>query len=118
MLMSALVLRTRREAPADADALSHQLLVRAGYIRRVAAGVYALLPLGLRVERAIEALVRRELDAVGGQEVLLPVLQPLELWEESGRVGLLDEAYGAFRVEGRGGTFVLGPTHEEVVTAV
>ena len=118
MLMSALVVRTRREAPADADALSHQLLVRAGYVRRVAAGVYAYLPLGLRVERAIEALVRRELDAAGGQEVLLPVLQPLELWEESGRVDLLEEAYGAFRVEGRGGTFVLGPTHEEVVTAV
>jgi len=115
--MSALLARTRRDAPADADAISHQLLVRAGYVRRVAAGVYALLPLGLRVLRNIEALVRAELDAIGGQELLLPVLQPIEMWEQSGRAPLLDEAYGAFHVEGRGGHFVLGPTHEEVVTA-
>jgi prolyl-tRNA synthetase len=118
MRMSALLGRTRRDAPADADAISHQLLVRAGYIRRVAAGVYSLLPLGLRVLRNIETIVRDELDAIGAQELLLPVLQPIELWEQSGRAPLLDEAYGAFHVEGRGGHFVLGPTHEEVVTAV
>lgn len=118
MRMSALLGRTRRDAPADAEAISHQLLVRAGYIRRVASGVYALLPLGLRVLRNIEAIVRDELDGVGGQELLLPVLQPIELWEQSGRRAALDDAYGAFHVEGRGGHFVLGPTHEEVVTAV
>jgi prolyl-tRNA synthetase len=118
MRLSALLVRTRRDAPADAEAISHQLLVRGGYVRRVAAGVYGLLPLGLRVLRNIETIVRAELDDVGGQEILLPVLQPIELWEQSGRVGLLDEAYGAFHVEGRGGHFVLGPTHEEVVTAV
>jgi prolyl-tRNA synthetase len=118
MRMSALLVRTRRDAPADADAVSHQLLVRAGYIRRVASGVYALLPLGVRVLRNIERIVRDELDGVGGQELLLPVLQPIELWEQSGRRAALDDAYGAFHVEGRGGHFVLGPTHEEVVTAV
>lgn len=118
MRMSALLGRTRRDAPADADAISHQLLVRAGYIRRVASGVYALLPLGLRVLRNIERIVRDELDAIGGQELLLPVLQPIELWEQSGRRAALDDAYAAFHVEGRGGHFVLGPTHEEVVTAV
>jgi prolyl-tRNA synthetase len=118
MRLSTTLARTRRDAPADAEVASHQLLVRAGYVRRVAAGVYALLPLGLRVVRNIEGVVRRELDAIGAQELLLPVLQPVELWEQSGRVGLLDEAYGAFHVEGRGGHFVLGPTHEEVVTAV
>jgi prolyl-tRNA synthetase len=116
--MSALPVRTRREVPADAEAASHQLLVRAGYMRRVASGVYALLPFGLTVLRNIEAVVRREMDGVGGQELSLPVLQPLELWEQSGRVDLLDEAYAAFHVQGRGGRFVLGPTHEEVVTAV
>src|SRR2546421_7354595 len=113
MRMSALLVRTRRDAPADADAASHQLLVRAGYVRRVAAGVYALLPLGVRVLRNIERVVRAELDSVGAQELLLPVLQPMELWEQSGRAPLLDEAYGAFHVEGRGGKVVLGPTHEE-----
>ena len=118
MRLSALLVRTRRDAPADADAVSHQLLVRGAYVRRVAAGVYSLLPLGLRVLRNIETIVRSELDAIGGQELLLPVLQPIDLWEQSGRVGLLDDAYGAFHVEGRGGHFVLGPTHEEVVTAV
>jgi prolyl-tRNA synthetase len=116
--MSALLARTRRDAPADADAVSHQLLVRAGYIRRVASGVYALLPLGVRVLRNIERLVREELDGVGGQELLLPVLQPIELWEQSGRRAALDDAYAAFHVDGRGGHFVLGPTHEEIVTAV
>ena len=116
--MTALLGRTRREAPADADAVSHQLLVRGAYVRRVAAGVYALLPLGLRVLRNVERIVREELDAIGAQEVLFPVLQPLDLWEQSGRLPLLDEAYGAFHVEGRGGSFVLGPTHEEVATAV
>jgi prolyl-tRNA synthetase len=116
--MTALLAKTRRDAPSDADAVSHQLLVRGGYVHRVAAGVYALLPLGLRVLRRIETAVRHELDMIGAQELLLPVLQPLELWEQSGRDGLLDEAYGAFHVEGRGGHFVLGPTHEEVVTAV
>src|SRR4051812_33044793 len=115
--MSRLLVHTLRDPPADAEAASHQLLVRAGYIRRLASGVYTFLPLGLRVIHKLERIIREEMDAAGAQELLMPVLQPIELWEESGRAALLDEAYAAFHVEGRGGHFVLGPTHEEVVTA-
>ena len=117
MRLSQLLLRTLRDAPADAEAASHQLLVRGGFMRRTASGVYTFLPLGLRVVRNIERVVREEMDAVGAQEMLMPVLQPEELWQQSGRDALLDSEYHAFRVAGRGGTFVLGPTHEEVVTA-
>ena len=117
MRMSRLLLRTLRAAPADAEAASHQLLVRGGYIRRLASGIYSYLPLGWRVLQNVQRVVREEMDAAGAQELLMPVLQPLELWEQSGRIALLDEALPAFRVEARGGKFVLGPTHEEVVTA-
>ncbi|MGH9075060.1 MAG: proline--tRNA ligase, partial [Acidimicrobiales bacterium] len=118
MRMSRLLLRTLRQAPADAEVASHQLLVRGGYIRRLASGVYTFLPLGLRVLHHLERIVREELDAAGGQEVLLPALHPLELWQQSGRAKLFGtDALPAFTVEGRGGTFVLGPTHEEVATA-
>ncbi|WP_438431261.1 proline--tRNA ligase [Gorillibacterium sp. sgz500922] len=108
---------TLKEAPADSEAKSHRLLLRAGYIRQLAAGVYTYLPLGLRVLRKLEAIVREEMDAAGAQEILMPTLQPLELWEESGRAS----AYGPELVRladrnGRG--FALGPTHEEVVTAL
>ncbi len=117
MRMSRLLVRTLREAPADAEVVSHQLLVRGGYIRRLASGVYSFLPLGLRVLHRIEAIIRDELDSVGCQEVLLPALHPLELWEQSGRAAMFgSEALPALQVEGRGGSFVLGPTHEEVVT--
>src|SRR5258706_10298303 len=85
MRMSQLFLRTLRDDPADAEVDSHRLLVRAGYIRRVAAGIYAWLPLGQRVMRRIEAIVREEMDAAGAQEVLLPIVQPLELWARSRR---------------------------------
>jgi prolyl-tRNA synthetase len=112
--MSRLLLRTLRDAPADAEVASHQLLVRAGYIRRVSSGVYSFLPLGLRVLTRIGAIVRQEMDATGAQEVLLPALQPIELWEQTGRVKLYEDIL--FIVEGRGGRMVLGPTHEEVVT--
>ena len=117
MRMSRLLVRTLREAPADAEVASHQLLVRAGYIRRLASGVYTFLPLGLRVLAKLEAVVRQELDAAGCQELLLPALHPLELWEQSGRAALFgSDALPAMVVDGRGGSFVLGPTHEEVVT--
>jgi prolyl-tRNA synthetase len=117
MRMSRLLVRTLREAPADAEVASHQLLVRAGYIRRLASGVYSFLPLGLRVLHRIEQVVRQELDAAGCQEVLLPALHPIELWEQSGRAALFgSEALPAMTVDARGGTFVLGPTHEEVAT--
>jgi prolyl-tRNA synthetase len=117
MRMSRLLVRTLREAPADAEVAGHQLLVRAGYIRRLASGVYSFLPLGLRVLQRVERVIREELDAAGCQETLLPVLHPIELWEQSGRAALFgSEALPAMTVQPRGGTFVLGPTHEEVVT--
>src|SRR5476649_1927752 len=90
MRMSSLFLRTLRDDPADAEVESHRLLVRAGYIRRVSAGIYSWLPLGYRVLRKVEQIVREEMDAAGAQEVLLSIVQPLELWERSGR----DKAYG------------------------
>ena len=116
MRMSKLFLRTLRDAPADAEAASHQLLVRAGYIRRLASGVYTYLPLGQRVLQRAAQVVREEMDAAGAQELLMPILQPLDLWVQSGRRQALDDVYAAYIVEGRGGEFVLGPTHEEVIT--
>jgi prolyl-tRNA synthetase len=117
MRMTRLLLRTLREVPADADVEGHALLVRGGYVRRLASGVYTFLPLGWRVLRRLEAIIREELDAAGMQEILMPALSPIELWEQSGRAALFgQDALPAFTVNGRGGTFVLGPTHEEVVT--
>ena len=115
MRMSELFLRTLRDDPADAEVDSHRLLVRAGYIRRVASGIYSWLPLGNRVLRKVEQIVREEMDAAGAQEMVLPIVQPLELWERSGR----DAAYGPmmFRLHDRKETgFCLSPTAEEVVT--
>ena len=113
--MSALFLRTLREDPADAEVPSHKLLVRAGYIRRVAAGIYTWLPLGKIVLENVARVVREEIDAIGGQEVLFPALLPREVYEASGRW----EAYGPdlFRLRDRKGSdLLLGPTHEEMFT--
>jgi prolyl-tRNA synthetase len=110
---SQLFLPTLRDAPADAEAVSHQLLVRAGYIRQLTAGVWTFLPLGWRVHRKIVQIVREEMDAIGGQEMLMPVLTPAELWQQSGRFGIPE----VFHVEDRSGReFVLPMTHEETVT--
>jgi prolyl-tRNA synthetase len=117
MRMSRLFLRTLRDDPADAEVESHRLLVRAGYIRRISAGIYSWLPLGYRVLRKVEQIVREEMDAAGAQEVLLPIAQPLELWERSGR----DTAYGPlmFKLLDRKETaYCLSPTAEEVVTSI
>ena len=106
---------TLREAPADADLASHRLLMRGGFIRRLAAGVYSYLPLGWRVLRKVSAVVREEMDAIGAQELLLPTLHPEELWKESGRT----ETWGPelIRVTDRNErVFCLGATHEEVIT--
>src|ERR1041384_2691287 len=116
MRMSRAFLRTLRNDPADADVDSHRLLVRAGYIRKVAAGVYSWLPLGHRVLRKVEQIVREEMDAAAAQELLLPIIQPLELWERTGR----DKSYGPnmFRLQDRKETgFCLAPTAEEVITS-
>jgi prolyl-tRNA synthetase len=110
---SRLFIPTLREAPADADAVSHKLLVRGGYIRQVAAGVWTFLPLGWRVHQKVVQIVREEMDAIGGQEMLMPVLTPFELWQQSGR----DYIQELFRLEDRNGReYVLPMTHEETVT--
>jgi prolyl-tRNA synthetase len=117
MRMSELFLRTLRDDPADAELDSHRLLVRGGFVRRVASGVYSWLPLGNLVLRKVEQIVREEMDAAGAQETVLPIIQPLELWERSGR----DAAYGPmmFRLQDRKETrFCLAPTAEEVVTTL
>ena len=113
--MSALYAPTLKEDPSDADIVSAKLLTRAGMIRKEAAGLYSFLPLGMRVLRKIEDIVREEMDSHGGQEILMPFVQPAELWHESGRW----DDYGPelLRVVDRhGNDFVLGPTHEEIIT--
>ncbi|MGC9542543.1 proline--tRNA ligase [Streptomyces sp. UG1] len=113
--MSQLMAKTLRDDPADAEVLSHKLLVRAGYVRRTAAGIWSWLPLGKRVLANVERVVREEMDAIGAQEVLLPALLPREPYDATGR---WDE-YGPelFRLQDRkGGDYLLGPTHEEIFT--
>ncbi len=115
MRVSRFLLATQKEVPADAEIISHQLMLRAGMIRKLAAGLYSWLPLGLRVLRKVEAIVREEMDRTGAQEVLMPAVQPAELWQESGRW----EEYGPelLRMQDRHGRdFCLGPTHEEIIT--
>jgi prolyl-tRNA synthetase len=110
---SQLFLPTLRDDPADAEAASHKLLVRGGYIRQVAAGVWSFLPLGWRVHQKIVQIIREEMNAIGGQEMLMPVLTPIELWEQSGRAKMDI----VFRLKDRkGAEYILPPTHEETVT--
>lgn len=114
--LSTLFLRTLREDPADAEVPSHKLLVRAGYIRRVAPGIYSWLPLGLRAVRNIEAVVREEMDAIGGQELLFPALLPREPYETTQR--WTEYGDSLFRLKDRkGADYLLGPTHEEMFAA-
>ena len=113
--MSTLFLRTLREDPADAEVVSHRLLVRAGYVRRVAPGVYSWLPLGYRVLRKVEAIVREEMERMGAQEVHFPALVPREIYETSGR--WTDYGDLLFRLKDRkGADYLLAPTHEELFT--
>ena len=115
--MSTLFVRTLREDPADAEVPSHRLLVRAGYIRRAAPGIYSWLPLGLRVLRNIERIVREEMDAIGAQELQFPALLPREPYEASGR--WTEYGDGIFRLKDRKqNDYLLGPTHEELFTLV
>ena len=110
---STLFLPTLRDDPADAEAVSHKLLVRGGYIRQVGAGLWTYMPLGWRVHRKVEQIIREEMDAIGGQEMLAPVLTPAELWEESGRYSIPE----VFKLQDRvGRQFVLPLTHEETFT--
>ncbi|PHQ16285.1 proline--tRNA ligase [Marinobacter profundi] len=115
MRASRYLIATQKETPADAEVISHQLMLRAGMIRKLAAGLYTWLPMGLRVLRKVERIVREEMDRSGAQEVLMPAVQPAELWQESGRW----EQYGGelLRMNDRHGReFCFGPTHEEVIT--
>jgi len=115
MRTSQFLLATVKETPADAEIISHQLMLRAGLVRKMAAGLYNWLPMGLRVLRKVEAIIRDEMENAGAQEVLMPVVQPAELWEESGRW----EQYGPelLRINDRHNReFCLGPTHEEIIT--
>ncbi len=115
MRISKLFGKTQREVPSEADTVSHQLLLRTGMISQVAAGVYSYLPLAWRVLRKIENIIRDEMDKAGGQELSMPVLQPLELWQETGR----DQAFGKglfVLSDRRDRKLALGPTHEEVIT--
>ncbi|MDA8219783.1 MAG: proline--tRNA ligase, partial [Dehalococcoidales bacterium] len=115
MRFSHMLGRTLRQAPAEADSVSHQLLLRAGIVRQLAAGVYSYLPLGLRILRKVEHIMEEEMDAIGGQEVELPVLHPAELWKETGR--WYDVGPEMMRLKDRAERdFVLGMTHEEVIT--
>src|SRR5690348_2858483 len=110
---SQLFLPTLREAPADADAASHKLLVRGGFIRQVGAGLWTFLPLGWRVHQKVVQIIREEINAIGGQEMLEPVLTPAELWETSGRIGIPI----VFHLKDRNGRdFVLPFSHEETMT--
>ena len=117
MRQSLLLLPTLKETPADADVISHQLMLRAGLIRQLASGLYSWLPLGLRVLRNIETIIREELNISGAQELLMPVVQPAELWEESGRWSKMGDEM--LRMQDRHERdFCLGPTHEEVITDI
>ncbi len=117
MRMTQLFAPTRKEDPADAEIASHTYLIRAGYIRMVARGIYSFLPLGWRTVRKIEQIVREEMDRAGAQEILMPGVQPAELWEESGRWNKYGSALLRFK-DRKGADFCLGPTHEEVVTDI
>ncbi|MBC8282736.1 MAG: proline--tRNA ligase [Nitrospinae bacterium] len=117
MYYSKLLIPTLKESPADAEVISHKLMVRAGMIRQLAAGIYSILPLGLRVLKKVEAIIREEMNQIGGQEVFLPSIQPAELWQESKRW----DFYGKelLRIKDRHDReFCYGPTHEEVITDI
>ena len=117
MRASQYLIATVKETPSDAEVISHQLMLRAGMIRKLASGLYTWLPTGLRVLRKVETIVREEMDRSGAQEVSMPMVQPAELWLESGRW----EEYGPelLRLQDRHQRdFCLGPTHEEVITDI
>src|SRR6185436_20344089 len=114
MRLSKLFFTSLRDNPADAEMASHRLLVRAGYVRQLGAGIYSLLPLGFRVSQRIEQVIREEMNAIGGQEMEMPVVHPAELWKESGRYAKIGPEMVRFKDRG-GRDMVLAMTHEEVV---
>lgn len=117
MRLSKLISKTQREIPAEAETISHQLMLRAGMIHQVVAGVYAYLPLAWRAIRKIENIIRDEMDKAGGQELLMPALQPLELWQATGRAQAFGKSLFTF-LDRKDRALCLGPTHEEVITQI
>lgn len=115
MRFSRLLGRTLKEAPSDADCISHRYLIRAGMIQQVATGVYSYMPMGWRVFRKIEQIIREEMDAAGGQELMMPSLQPMELWEKSGRLPSFDKTLFVV-TDRKEHKLAMGPTHEEIIT--
>ncbi|MDD2904567.1 MAG: proline--tRNA ligase, partial [Syntrophales bacterium] len=115
MFYSRMLIPTLKENPAEAEAVSHRLLLRAGMIRKLASGIYNYLPLGLRVLRKVERVVREEMSRAGAQEVLLPAVQPGELWQDSGRWQIYGKELLRFK-DRHGRDYCFGPTHEEVIT--
>src|SRR3981081_4404896 len=117
MRWTQLLIPTLRETPAEAEITSHKLLLRAGLVRKLTGGLYTFLPLGLRALRKVEQIIREEMDRAGAQEVLMPALQPPEIWQQSGRYETAREVL--FRVRDRAKReWLLGPTHEEVITTL
>lgn len=117
MRWSQAFIPTLRDDPTDAEAASHKLLVRGGYIRQLMSGVYSMLPLGQRVREKVMAIIREEIDAIGGQEFLLPQLHPKDVWERTGRSETMKDIMMAFE-DNKGASVVLGPTHEEIFATV
>ena len=117
MRVTQLLTKSLRDDPPEAETASHRLMLRAGLIYQVAAGIYACLPLAWKSMRKIENIIREEMDRAGGQELLMPALQPLELWEQTGRSAAFGDNLFSLR-DRRGRPMVLAPTHEEVVTGI
>ncbi|HOZ56241.1 MAG: Proline--tRNA ligase [Parcubacteria group bacterium ADurb.Bin316] len=115
MLYSQFFTKTERQAPSDEVSINAKLLIQAGYVDKLMAGVYSLLPLGLRVYKKIEQIIREEMDAIGGQELVMPSLQPKENWEKTGRWTAMDDLY-QLKVDDK--EYAIGPTHEEVIAPI
>ena len=115
MKASHLILGTQRENPADAEIISHQLMIRAGLVRQVSSGIYNWLPLGKKVLQKVEDIIRKEMNRAGAQEILMPMVQPASLWEESGRIDQYGQELLIF-LDRHENKFCLGPTHEEIIT--
>src|SRR3954465_2416249 len=117
MRASQFLISTLKEAPADAEVMSHKLMLRAGFIKRLGAGIYTYMPMGLRVIRKVEAIIRKEMNRAGGIELLMPVVQPAELWQETGRFQKMGPEL--LRVKDRDDRdFIIQPTSEEVITDI
>ena len=115
MKASHLILGTQRENPADAEIISHQLMIRAGLVRQVSSGIYNWLPIGKKVLQKVENIIRTEMNIAGAQEILMPMVQPASLWEESGRIDQYGQELLVF-LDRHENKFCLGPTHEEIIT--